>query len=100
MTSIRITDAADAQIEEIDDWWRDNRTAAPDLFREELESAFERLAGQPKSGRAFPRPRYPDLRRTLLRRTAYQVYYIFLPMTDEVEVRAVWHARRGRGPPI
>jgi hypothetical protein len=38
---VRTTLAADAQIREIDDWWRKNRSAAPDLFLQELTAAFD-----------------------------------------------------------
>jgi len=29
--------AADAQVETIESWWRENRPAAPDMFSRELE---------------------------------------------------------------
>jgi plasmid stabilization system protein ParE len=39
-----------------------------------------------------------DTRRVLLKGTRYHVYYV--PLADEVRVLAVWHARRGMGPPL
>jgi hypothetical protein len=56
---VRTTPEADSQVRAIDDWWRRYRTAAPDLFLDELEAAFTLIL-----------------------------------------VLAVWHARRGSGPPL
>lgn len=38
---IRTTPEADAQIRDIDDWWRRSRPASPDLFFDELTAAFD-----------------------------------------------------------
>ena len=38
---VRTTPEADVQIGAIDDWWRHNRNAAPDLFLQELTASFE-----------------------------------------------------------
>jgi hypothetical protein len=43
------TPEADAQIRTIDDWWRENRHASPDLFFNELAGAFEIIARVPMS---------------------------------------------------
>jgi hypothetical protein len=37
------TPEADEQIHVIDSWWRANRSAAPDLFTEELANCFNLL---------------------------------------------------------
>jgi hypothetical protein len=34
---VELSEEADAQVDEIDIWWRENRLAAPDLFTDELE---------------------------------------------------------------
>lgn len=49
------TPEAEAQISAIDDWWRKNRRASPDLFLEELSNAFEILARAPHIGRGYRR---------------------------------------------
>jgi pyruvate carboxylase len=36
---VRITPEAEAQIRIIDSWWRENRTALPNLFADELAAA-------------------------------------------------------------
>jgi plasmid stabilization system protein ParE len=48
---VRTTPQADAQIREIDAWWRANRTSAADLFLDELNQAFEMIAAEPLIGR-------------------------------------------------
>jgi hypothetical protein len=40
---IRGKPEADAQIREIENWWRRNRTASPDLFTNELAATFDIL---------------------------------------------------------
>jgi len=47
---VTTTAEADTQIRTIDDWWRQNRRASPDLFLDELSSAFEILARAPQIG--------------------------------------------------
>jgi P2-related tail formation protein len=42
---------ADRQILTIDEWWRVNRPAAPDLFAEELASALTIIQSSPRIGR-------------------------------------------------
>ena len=95
---VRNTPEADEQIREVDDWWRRNRLASPDLFLEELAESFDTIGYTPTMGRLYRQSPVPGTRRVLLRRTRYHVYYVAL--ADEVRVLAVWHARRGLGPPL
>lgn len=95
---VRTTPEADTQIREIDNWWRRNRPASPDLFLDELAVAFNVVGHAPLIGRLYRRSPITGTRRFLLRGTRYHMYYV----TDgsEVRVLAVWHARRGMGPPL
>jgi len=95
---VRTTPEADSQILAIDSWWRKNRSAAPDLFADELTAAFELLGHAPYIGRRYRQSPVPDTRRVLLKATRYHVYYV--PLSHEVRVLAVWHAQRGVGPPL
>lgn len=95
---VQTTPEADAQIREIDDWWRRNRPAAPDLFLEELTASFEIIGHAPQIGRLYRQSPVPGARRVLLKESRYHVYYV--PRADEVRVLAVWHAQRGEGPPL
>jgi hypothetical protein len=46
---VRTTPEAEAQIRDIDAWWRENRRVAPDLFLEELSAAFGMIADAPQT---------------------------------------------------
>ncbi|PYQ93269.1 MAG: hypothetical protein DMF95_35185 [Acidobacteria bacterium] len=95
---VTTTPEADAQIRTIDDWWRENRRASPDLFLDELSNAFEILARAPEIGRPYRRSPVHGTRRLLLRATRHHVYYV--PGEHEVRILAVWHGERGVGPPL
>jgi plasmid stabilization system protein ParE len=95
---VRTTPEADAQIREIDSWWRKNRPASPNLFADELAAAFDVVGHAPQIGRLYRQSPVQDTRRVLLKGTRYHVYYV--PRSDEVRVLAVWHAQRGVGPPL
>ena len=95
---VRTTPEADAQIRAIDEWWRRNRPASPDLFADELAASFDITGHAPNIGRPYRRSPVPGTRRVLLKGSRYHVYYV--PRVDEVRVLAVWHAQRGVGPPL
>ena len=93
-----ITPEAAEQAHTIDDWWRKERTAAPNLFCEELAAAFALLTDAPQAGRRYSHASVAKVRRILLRATRYHVYY---KIHDEaVMVLAVWSAIRGSGPEL
>ena len=95
---VQTTPDADKQVRATDDWWRRHRTAAPDLFLDELEAAFALIGSAPNVGHPYRRSPVAGTRRVLLARTRYHVYYA--PLGAQVVVLAVWHARRGSGPPL
>lgn len=96
--SVRTTPEADTQIREVDDWWRKNRLGSPSLFTDELAASFDIIGHAPNIGRLYRSSPVPGTRRVLLSGTRYHVYYV--PHRDDVWVLAVWHARRGVGPPL
>lgn len=85
-------------VERIDAWWRANRPAAPELFVEDLRRMLSVLAVTPGLGTPAASTRTPGLRRALLERTRYHVY--FRVAAEVLEVAAVWHASRGTRPRI
>lgn len=95
---VQTTREADAQIREIDDWWRRNRFAAPDLFLDELTASLTILGHAPQTGRLYRKAPIPGTRRMLLKTSRYHLYYVL--HTNEVKVLALWHAQRGVGPPL
>lgn len=97
---IRVASAAARQIADICDWWRAYRPAAPTLFLGELDLAYELIRYQPDVGQRVTGAGSKRIRRVGLGRSGYHVYY--QPSEDgaAIEVLAVWHARRGRGPDL
>ena len=97
---VRTTPQADVQALRIDEWWRERRPAAPDLFASELAGAFDLLGSAPDIGRRYPNPEVPGVRRLLLPRSRHHVYYVHEAGHGEVVVLAVWGAVRGSGPQL
>lgn len=84
---VQTTREADAQIREVDDWWRRNRSAAPDLFLDQLTASFAIIGRAPQIGRLYRQSPIPGTRRILLRGTRYHAYYV--PGANEVTVLSV-----------
>lgn len=91
---VELSAEAQAQIDRIDAWWRENRPTAPGLFLEKLEAALRTLAERPAVAvRYAPKQ---GVRRLLLGRTRHHPYVVLEPAKGYVV--AVWSAYRGRGP--
>jgi hypothetical protein len=69
-----------------------------DLFATEVEHATQLIAVLPGSGTLYPQTSVVDLRRLYLPKIGCHLYYTF--NDAEVIVRAMWGARRERGPSI
>jgi plasmid stabilization system protein ParE len=94
---VELSEEAEEQVRDIDVWWREHRRAAPDLFTDELDSALLALGEMPTLGTIYRASRR-TVRRLLLRRTHYHLY--FVQEGERVYVLAVWSAFRGRGPKL
>lgn len=81
------TRSASRDVEEADAWWRENRSSAPDLFLQELERMVATLALVPNLGAVAVNTRLPGVRRVLLRRTGYLLYYRPRESLEIIEVR-------------
>lgn len=97
---IRIAGSAAIEIREAAKWWGSNRPKAPAAFREELGRAFELIAAQPTIGARALDVDLPDVRRILLARVRYHLYYRVVESPRRVEVLSLWHESRGAAPPI
>ena len=95
---IRVSPQAERHIQAIASWWAANREAAPTLFKEELGGAFRLISGAPEAGKPYRLSPLDGVRRILLRRTRYHIYYRV--EVDEVRVLAVWHNARGQQPEL
>ena len=84
---------------QIQDWWIENRPAAPTLFLDELKSALDLLAAQPQAGRiARSDQDLANVRRLLMHRSRYHLYYRV--DGEDLEVLSIWHSSRGGDPEI
>jgi len=95
---IRFTPRALAEAKRCKTWWRKNRPAAPELFEEEFRAALALLVTTPTMGTPYETDLNFSVRRVLLKRTAYHVYFGL--NGDELVVLSVWGARRGREPKL
>jgi plasmid stabilization system protein ParE len=92
---VRFTRTAHDHVRREKAWWLENRSHT-DIFAAELEQALKILSVLPGAGTPYPQANVVDLRRVYLRKVACHVYYTF--DEQEVVVRALWGAKRGKGP--
>lgn len=95
---LRVSPKAESQIRVAADWWLENRPKAPAAFAEEIERAFELIRTLPSVGEPVGHRRLSGLRRVLLGRVRYYLYYQVTVDEGSVEVLALWHTSRGTGP--
>jgi len=93
-----ISRRARRQIDKIQAWWTDNRPEARSLFLDELSGAERLLRGTPEAGIVYAAHATGDVRRVLLRRADYHLYYRYQASRDELVVLMVWGAAREHGP--
>jgi plasmid stabilization system protein ParE len=98
--TVLFTASAEEQAHAVADWWEGQRPAAPTLFTDELSHSIDRLSAVPGSGAPFDSETVIGVRRVLLPRCRYHVYYTVHPVRHEVLIRAIWHASRGQGPEL
>jgi plasmid stabilization system protein ParE len=94
----RISPRAGRQIRAAARWWLTNRTAAPTLLSDEIGSAYILLGDLPFAGEEVPHSPIPGLRRVLLGRTHYHLYYVVSEADSVIDVLALWHTSRGSKP--
>lgn len=97
---VEFTALAAEHVRKAESWWRENRLLAPNAVRQELERALTLIASQPRIGSRATNVKLPEVRRIFLPIIKQYLYYHVLEAPDRVEVVALWHARRGTGPPI
>jgi plasmid stabilization system protein ParE len=95
---VRVAPQASRQIREAARWWIENRPKAPNAFGDDLEAAFRLLNELPSVGERVIHSRLQGLRRLLVTRIRYHVYYAVDRETRTVEILALWHTGRGTPP--
>lgn len=93
-----ISRRARRQIERIHAWWTDHRPTAGSLFLDELGKAEQMLLANPEVGIVYTAHRSGPIRRLLLIRSGYHLYYRYVPLRSEILVVTICGATRGRGP--
>ena len=86
------------EIERAAVWWSANRLAAPGAVRKDVEEGLNILVEQPGLGVKVQTSRSAEVRRLLLDRTKYFLYYRV--RGNELEVLSFWHSSREHGPSV
>ena len=97
---VNVAPSAREHVRRIGEWWEINRPAAPTLFADEFEAALGRLTATPTSVPVYRQSRGRVVRRLLMPRTSYHVYFEIDETAGVVKVVALWHGRRGTGPKL
>jgi plasmid stabilization system protein ParE len=95
---VRVSARAAFQIREAAEWWAENRPNAPGAVRTDIGDALALLAQQPGIGATYESARTKGVRRLLVGRIRYFIYYRVT--SDALEVLAVWHTSRGKQPSV
>ena len=97
---IRITKRAEKDAARIDARWREKKDKSPELFAQEFRAAVERLRIVRNAGTPFPTESRPTLRRVLMERSQYHVYFVVYEQLQEIRIMVIWGARRRRPPKL
>lgn len=97
---VRIAPKARTQIRTVQRWWLENRPYNPSLFREELNVAAAQLRLAPRAGPVYESASFAEVRRIILPKTRYHLYYTVDEPRRIVRVLAIRHAARGTGPAL
>ena len=92
---VRFTATALLHCKREKEWWVENR-ADGDNFTEDLADALRLVASFPAAGTSYTATALPGVRRLYLQKVGVHLYYTF--DDDDAIVRALWGARRRRGP--
>jgi hypothetical protein len=92
VTEVRVASRAEGQIRAASAWWREHRPAAPQVFALEVADALDLLEVTPTIGVHYAQRDGRTIRRLLLPRSRYHLYFTHDEAADVVEVRAVWQA--------
>lgn len=87
-----ISARAAAEIRRADVWWAENRPAAPGAIAIDFAAGMALLVQQPGLGAKCEGTRIAGVRRLLLNRVGYFIYY--KAEADVLMVLAFWHASR------
>ena len=98
--TVKVTPRARREIGQASNWWAKHRTKAHHAFREDIQRAFDTLARQPLIGPPATNEPLAGVRRLHLGRIRYYLYYRVKEDPQRVEILALWHTSRGKGPDL
>jgi plasmid stabilization system protein ParE len=98
--AVHVSRRAASQIRDAAEWWIQNRRRAPEAFRDELESAFALVRELPNAGEPVQHLKLAGLRRILLSRAQFHLYYRAESDRKIIKVLALWHTSRQNDPTI
>ena len=98
MLPIKVTLRTDRQIQKAATWWLANRPKAPEAFKEELQRGFDLISRQPSIGARATNVKLKGILRIHLSRIRYFLYYRV--GASRIEVLALWHSSRLKGPSL
>jgi plasmid stabilization system protein ParE len=98
MFKFKVARRADRHIRAEAQWWAENRSQAPNMLAEDIDSAFSLIEQFPFAGEGVPHDTIPTLRRVLLSRAQYYLYYAVFIEDGVVEILALWNTSRGSKP--
>ena len=93
---IKVSPRAAAQIEEVAAWWAKNRPSAPGAVSEDVAETLALLSVQPGAGTPSRRSSVRGVRRAILPRIRYYLYYRV--SSGVLEVLAFRHVSRIQQP--
>lgn len=96
---VQLSDEAKRQAKEIHAWWCAHRDASG-LFKEELAAAKQILRRDADQRGVYCYEAGQAVRRLLLRKTHYHLYYVIEEDLQLVRIVAIWGAVRGTGPKL
>lgn len=88
--TVQFTGLAEDDVDEAYAWYASSRRGLGDQFLADMDAVMQMLEQVPEVGPTV----YQGLRRVLLHRFPYSVYYRLLPSLTTIEVRACVHQRR------
>lgn len=95
---VELSPRARRQLSQIERWWFDNHPSNPDLLVMELQAIGEMIADNPGAGAVYNRR--VGVRRVLMPRSQYYLYYRIVEARGLISIVAFWHTARGRGPRV
>lgn len=99
ITIVYTPDAADQAIQ-ANLWWIQNRPSAQTSLSDEIDRALNLLQQAPNLGKPRKHKAYKNLRKLVLSKIGYAIYYNYDEPTAEILVCAIWSGKRKRTPKL